>query len=100
MSPPATSWTWTSTSRIPRSSLRSSRFASIRTTGSPATPTTRATTSSRWNNGWVKNPARAYDRLARQYDRRWRRYLEETLGWMAGRVGPDAVGLVLDVGCG
>ncbi len=42
---------------------------------------------------------REYDRLAADYDRRWSRYLDATLG-LALDALPDGVGRVLDVPCG
>ncbi len=47
-----------------------------------------------------RDTARAYDRLAPQYDVRWRRYLEETLDRTLHCLEGPAPSHLLDVGCG
>lgn len=44
--------------------------------------------------------ARTYDRWARHYDRRWRRYMEITLGVLLDHLVLDGAHDILDVGCG
>jgi tRNA G46 methylase TrmB len=48
----------------------------------------------------LKNTALAYHRLADRYDKRWRGYLEESLGKALSYVQAEGKLLLLDVGCG
>jgi ubiquinone/menaquinone biosynthesis C-methylase UbiE len=46
-----------------------------------------------------KEPAR-YDKLAADYDRRWRRYVTRTLNFLRASIDFDPSEAILDIGCG